>query len=84
MGLEDRAQNPLTRADLAGFLDQFADSLLEEPELWENDSLERFLRAWSAWLADMDGYFLNREEPVPSSPSWQLIAQMLLAARVYE
>ena len=74
----------MTRAELAGFIDQLADSFVEQPEVWENDTLERFLRAWSAWLGDMDGFFLNRGEDVPAEPSWQLIAQMLLAARVYE
>lgn len=84
MTLESRVSEPLTRAELAGFIDQLADSYLESPEHWENDTIESFLRAWSAWLNDMDGFFINRGEPVPESPSWQLIAQMMLAARVYE
>lgn len=84
MSFETRAEQPMSRGELAGFLIQLADSLVEEPELWENDSLETFFRAWSAWLGDMDGYFVNRGEPVPVEPSWQLTAQMLLAARVYE
>lgn len=84
MSLESRAASPLSRTELAGFLEQLADSFVEEPERWENDTIEGFLRGWSAWLTDMDGYFLNRGEPVPESPSWQLIAQMLLAARIYE
>lgn len=84
MSFEARAEQPMARGELAGFLIQLADSLVEEPEVWENDSLATFLRAWSAWLSDMDGYFVNRGEPVPEEPSWQLIAQMLLAARVYE
>lgn len=46
--------------------------------------LSGFLRAWADWLRDMDGYFVNRSLPVPESPSWQFVAQMLLAARVYE
>jgi hypothetical protein len=69
---------------LARFIDQLADSFVEQPEVWENDTLERFLRAWVAWLGDIDGFFINRGEAVPDEPSWQLIAQMLLAARVYE
>lgn len=84
MSLESRASRKMTRNELAGFVDQLADSLLESPESWENDTIERFLRAWSAWLNDMDGYFLNQGQAVPESPSWQLVAQMLLAARVYE
>jgi hypothetical protein len=32
----------------------------------------------------MDGYFVRQGRAVPEAPSWQLVAQMLLAARVYE
>lgn len=84
MPFEDRADEQMTRANLSGFLEQLADSYIEQPEKWENNSIEDFLRAWSAWLTDMDGYFKNRGEEVPTEPSWQLIAQMLLAARIYE
>lgn len=84
MSLESRAAGPLSREELAAFLTELADSVLKEPDRWENSDLADFLRAWGAWLEDMDGYFLNRGESVPSAPSWQLIAQMLLAARVYE
>ena len=82
--LENRAERLRTREELAAFLENLADSLIEEPEVWENDTLERFLRAWSAWIADMDGYFVRQGLAVPATPSWQLVAQMLLAARVYE
>ncbi|WP_442857041.1 DUF7660 family protein [Arthrobacter sp. YN] len=56
----------------------------QDPEGWENADLESFLEAMSAWTRDMDGYFMNRGEPVPDVPSWQLFAQMLLAAKIYE
>jgi len=82
--LEARAERLHTREELAAFLDNLADSLVEEPEVWENDTLERFLRAWSAWIGDMDGYFAHQGLSAPEVPSWQLVAQMLLAARVYE
>ncbi|WP_455711071.1 DUF7660 family protein [Streptomyces nodosus] len=32
----------------------------------------------------MDGYFINRGEPVPDRPDWSLIASMLRAACFYE
>ena len=82
--LELWAELVRTREDLAAFLENLADSLAENSEVWENDMLEAFLRAWSAWIGDMDGYFANQGRPVPEAPSWQLVAQMLLAARVYE
>jgi hypothetical protein len=81
---EGSVQSVVSRSDLARFIDQLADSLVVEPDTWENGSLESFLRAWSAWLSDMDGYFINRGQAIPESPSWKLIAEMLLASRVYE
>lgn len=74
----------MSRQELAAFVDRFADNLVEEPESWENDNLEDFLRALSAWLYDMDGCFTNFGEPVPEAPTWQLIARMLKAASAYE
>ncbi|PJI95197.1 hypothetical protein CLV34_0070 [Luteimicrobium subarcticum] len=74
----------MNRSDFADFIDRLADSFSADPDEWENANLLDFLRAWAAWLEDMDGYFSGRHEPVPSQPTWQLIADMLLAARVYE
>jgi hypothetical protein len=82
--LNRRAVTTTDKQALSVFINDLADSLLAAPEDWANLDLERFLRAWSAWLADSDGYFLNRGEEPPQDPSWTLIAQMLLAARVYE
>ena len=33
---------------------------------------------------DMDGYFQNRGEPVPSQPSWRLVREPAYAAKIYE
>ncbi len=82
--LNARAQEPMTRGDFEAFLKEFADSLATDPTSWTNASLDQFLDGVSGWLADMDGYFANRGEPVPSEPSWRLFAQALLAGRVYE
>jgi hypothetical protein len=56
----------------------------EGTESWENETLDRYLEALAAWLADSPGYFANRGEAVPEEPSWMLIANMLAAARTYE
>jgi hypothetical protein len=41
-------------------------------------------RVLAAWIADSPGYFKNRGEPVPTQPTWGLVAQMLYAAHLYE
>jgi len=33
---------------------------------------------------DMDGYYRNRGQDVPSSPTWKTLGEMVAAARVYE
>ncbi|MFC9734325.1 hypothetical protein ACFWGM_04970 [Streptomyces roseolus] len=78
------AQSIETREDLAEFLRLAADDLKSNPGAWENNSLESFLAAWSAWVLDCPGWFAAHGEPVPDSPDWKLIGQMVLAARVYE
>jgi len=50
----------------------------------ENATLGAFLEALSAWIDDMDGYFANLGNEVPTQPDWKLVAMMLRAATMYE
>jgi hypothetical protein len=70
--------------DLASYLSSAADNLKENPDDWENATLEDFLRAWSAWLEDSPGYYRNMGEDFPDQPSWTEVAGMVLAAKIYE
>ena len=52
---------------------------------WENESVYSFLQAMAAWLNDADGFYKNIKLGFDTEkPSWQLFADMLLAATVYE
>lgn len=73
-----------SRSDLVEFVRQLHAHLRQAPERWENRDLNAYLESLAAWLEDIDGYFKGRGEPVPDSPSWSLIAQMLQAASIYE
>ena len=73
-----------TRADFVAFVRSLSGNLRQKPEGWENADLPSFLEALAAWTEDMDGYFKNRGEPIPDTPGWKTLGQMLLAARVYE
>ncbi|TAK14744.1 MAG: hypothetical protein EPO32_00685 [Anaerolineae bacterium] len=81
---EQRIGNIHNREDFARIVAAMADDLAHNPEGWENVSLAGFLGALAAFALDLDGYFSNRGETVPDEPSWSLMAQMLLAARIYE
>ncbi|TDC30988.1 hypothetical protein E1261_11975 [Kribbella albertanoniae] len=73
-----------TRDDLAHFLRVAMADLQARPRKWENSTLERFLEAWAAWVEDLPGWYANRGADVPDQPDWNLVANMVLAARIYE
>ena len=62
------------------------DSLLAElvdGQAWENQTLERFLDAFSALLGSIENAYSNTGRPLPDSP-WELVAEALRGARYYE
>ena len=69
-----------SREDLVQFLAEMSSGA----ESFDNRDLGVFLEAASVWLADMDGYFLNRGEVVPEDADWSLFALILTAATAYE
>ncbi|MFC7929359.1 DUF7660 family protein [Streptomyces cinereoruber] len=73
-----------TREDLANFLKAAGQDALANPHDWKEDSLSRFFEAWSAWVDDCPGWFAWRGETTPEQPSWWLIGQMVMAAKIYE
>lgn len=73
-----------SREDFVAFVRALGKDLQENPGSWENASLKRYLEALSAWVEDMDGYYLNQGKPVPQQPDWKVAADMLMAAKMYE
>ena len=51
---------------------------------WENQDIKSFLEAMAGWVEDMDGYYLNKGEKPPVTPTWKTFAEMLRAATIYE
>jgi hypothetical protein len=76
--------SPRTRDELASFIDELASTSAASPDAWENATLPDYLHALAAWTRDLDGYYLGNGEPVPETPSWNLVARMLHAATTYE
>lgn len=71
-----------TRDDLAKFVQELSGSVKDSA--WTNRDLPSYLEAMAAWVADMDGYFENKGESCPEQPSWQTVAQLLVASAMYE
>ncbi len=73
-----------SKEDLAELIDELRRDLVHNPGTWENVDLAAYLEALAGWIRDMEGYYEKRGELVPTTPTWKLLGEILLAARVYE
>ena len=67
---------------------QFINVLIEDfrinGSLWGNSDLLSFLEAMAAWVEDMDGYYAYKNQALSSNISWNIMADILSAAKIYE
>jgi hypothetical protein len=84
MTLAERARAVRTREDLVAFVEALAADYGTNRATWTNTDLASFLAAMSAWSADMEGFYENSGEALASLPPWRVLADILMAARVYE
>ena len=80
----ERVAAVASKSDLIGFVEALRDDFQRNPTSWENRTLEQYLSALASWLEDSDGYYLNQGREIPASPSWRNVADMLMAATMYE
>jgi hypothetical protein len=74
-----------SRQQLIDHLFRLMDDFDAAGDEWENRDVYTYLQAMAAWLADCDGYYRNAGLGVDvDQPSWQLFADALSAAAVYE
>ena len=73
-----------SREDFVEFVGALITDLFANKHEWENDRLDSYLEAISAWVQDMDGYYLNANKSLPENINWNVIAQIFLAAKYYE
>jgi hypothetical protein len=84
MELHEQVARIGSKRDLVDFIKALTVDARANVALWENHTLERYLSALAAWIDDSDGYYENRKLPVPTSPTWKNVGEMLLAAKYYE
>lgn len=73
-----------SKADFLAFLEALQASLKDNPDQWENPTLERYLEALAAWVDASDNSYRNRGEPVPTDINWRFMAEAFLAGQMYE
>ena len=85
MDIEDFAEQIKSKEDFEEFLRYLLQDLATSREQWSNVTLEQFLDGLYGIAHDMQGYYGNRGETVDlDQPTWKTLADLLLAARVYE
>ena len=68
------AEEVVTRSDFELFLKELIINFRDSKSDWDNDTLESFLEGLYGYNYDSDN----------DPPTWTLMAEMILAARVYE
>jgi len=73
------------RQSFIRFLELLHQDFLRNKDEWENSNLERFLEAMTAYANDVQGFYINTNQNVNAdNPSWQVFADILRGAIVYE
>jgi hypothetical protein len=84
MTLAERARLVQTRSDLAAFVADLRADFEANRSEWTNENLASFLDAMAAWISDMEGYYKNAGQDPTALPPWRIVADILMAARIYE
>ena len=73
------------RKDFVEFLKLLHKYYTSKPEDWENNTLESFLGALSAYSENITGYYKNtKQERNSDIADWQVFADILKGAIIYE
>lgn len=74
-----------TREDFIQCLNDLRKSLKEEPQKWENTSLEDFLEAMVAYTGAIQQMYINTNQNINADePNWKVFADILEGAAIYE
>ena len=67
------------------FLEVFQQDLIDNRQSWENKTLEDFLEALTRYTQDIQGFYNNTKQDINADKaSWQVFADLLQGAKVYE
>lgn len=82
--LADQQEAIESREDFVHFVEALRDDLRAHPTWWENTSLEGYLDAIASLTESLDQSFKNQGISLPEQPSWKILGDILLTARIYE
>lgn len=77
-------ENIQNKEGMASTIRVMIKELDEGDEEWTNRDLREYLLSMASWIEDMDGYYLNQGRPVPENMNWNVLRDILMAAKMYE
>lgn len=73
------------RRSFADFIKLLRADFLNNPDRWENRTIDDFLEAFARYTEDVQGYYDNTNQNVKADiPDWQVFADIFLGASIYE
>jgi len=84
MSISEQVKSVQTREEFVEFVKVLSKDFKSNQATWENKDAGSFLEALASWVEDMDGYYLNEGKTVPKQLDWNVAANMLVAAKMYE
>lgn len=82
--LIDSISTVKSKEDFIHFIEILVSDLKNNPDYWTNHSLESYLEGVASWSEDMEGYYENNNLPIPTDINWNVFANILMAATMYE
>lgn len=73
-----------TKEQFLTFVRSLKSSFHDDPNVWENTSIDSYLEGIAGWIEDCEGAYKYRGETLPNHIDWKFIARMLAAASIYE
>ena len=73
------------RESFIEFLKAFQQDYIANAQEWENRTLDNFLEALTRYAQDIQGYYDNTNKNInANTASWQVFADILQGAKIYE
>ena len=79
-----KINNIESKEDFVNFINLLISDYKTNVHTWENKTIEDYLEAMANWVEDMEGYFKYKNIPIPQKIEWNLFANILIAAKMYE
>lgn len=72
------------KENFISFVELLVSNLKNKPNEWSNITLLEYLEALISYTEDLDGYYFNKKTSIPENINWQLFANILIGAKMYE